>query len=281
MGMLGGPQPVDAATADRWMREWLGEGDTSRAYLAKTMQKSTGVSLTWAPEQFMAACQYVVQDARRNPFTRSTAWGRRSDLGGRLTLHGTKLVDALVRYYALLAHAHSPQQWAIELDPTQRGYLSPRFLTGFPLMSELPLDLADAIDARTVAGLARHARAFDEIPGTLSSARVWATPSAPAPAAADATSVELERRVVGEDRLTFAVSTAQLAGWTYTLWIDEAHEYTYGSEIYEALEPRLLATPGVDDVMGEDREIVHVRTTLAPDQMLDVLVAAATAPLES
>ncbi|WP_084100389.1 hypothetical protein [Demequina sp. NBRC 110051] len=263
------------------MREWLGEGDASRGYLAKTMHKSTGHTLTWAPEEFMAACHYVVQDASRNPFTRSTAWGRRSDLGNRLTLHGTKLVDALARYYASLAHAHSPQQWAIELDPTHRGYLSPRFLTGFPLMSELPLDLTQAIGARTVAGLERHARAFDEIPGTLSSARVWAPPAAPAPATVEGSSVELARQEVGADKLLFAVSTADLAGWTYTLWVDEAHEYTYGSDVYEALEPRLLATPGIDDVMGEDREIVHVRTTLPPEQMLEVLVTAATAPLES
>lgn len=274
MGMLGGPAAVDGTTADGYMREWLAEGDASRRYLAARFRASFGSTLEWTPSHFVIACDWVALEGGRNRFTRSTAWGRRSDLGARLTLHGVRCVDAMVRYYAALAHTHRPQRWTIELDPAHPGYLSPRFTQDFPLMSLLPHDLADAINDHTTAPLMRHITAFDDLPGHLSSADFLpdGTPSG------DDDSVTLARRTVGEHALEFAVMTPQLGGWTYTLWVDEGHEHVYGEEAYAALEPRLLAVDGIDAVMGEDREIVHVRTSLDPERMIEALVTAATAP---
>jgi|GEM_PF-4230279 len=280
MGMLGGPAPASAAEADRWMREWLAEGDRFRDYLGKRYRKETGRDLIWAASELPAVLEFVARDGLRNRLTRGPAWGHRSDVGEALSVHGTALLDGAFRYYASLAHLHAPQQWALQLDPASPGYVSPRFASGFGRLELLPRALARAIARQSVAGLEPFLAEFAATPGRLSEVRM-AFSDAPDPAAsllADGLdSLTLAERAVpvAGSTLVFAVQEPELEEFTYSLWVDEAYEHVCGVEAYAALEDRLAATPGVDEVMGEDRELVHVRTTLAPEAMLVALVEAA------
>ncbi len=67
-----------------------------------------------------------------------------------------------------------------------------------------------------------------------------------------------------------------MPGYTHEIWVDEAAEHTWGEAKLVAYEAKLAQQPGIDAVLGEDREIIHVNApTLTDAQVLAAARAAA------
>ena len=60
-------------------------------------------------------------------------------------------------------------------------------------------------------------------------------------------------------------------GYAFTVWLDEGLEHAIGRERFDAIESELLSVSGIRRAMHEDREILHVDTDLAEDELLELV----------
>ncbi|WP_062381800.1 hypothetical protein [Demequina pelophila] len=154
--------------ADRWFDDWLKSSPKSATYLAQQVRKATGHTLAFTPPEFRPVVDWVARDLARDRSAIRPDWAYRSEVGTRLTMHGSALIDGLLVYLGGLADAHRPLQWRLDKDQASGAYLDPTFGPDGPPIATLP----GAVAALGTGGTAWQAveevlRWFDT-PGSLS-----------------------------------------------------------------------------------------------------------------
>jgi hypothetical protein len=292
-------------------QEWLSEEPLSRAILAAEWARVYGTPYEPTAENYRAAVRLVAASLHDPRAVLPPVWVRS---GGphaeHFSAYGSRMVDGLVFHAADMLGA-TEFGWAIDVDSKSGVYGSPYVrphltqtvpglvdavnwlqegrVTFSRFENYFSLDLPDATEGDHQAPLRDdEAVALAAVRGKKSAAglrgllgrrsRIEAielpAPISPRPHVGLSTDKPTAPPTVEE--LLPGVYASDMPGYTHEIWVDEAAEHTWGEAKFVAYEAKLAQQPGIEAVLGEDREIIHVNApTLTDAQVLAAARAAA------
>jgi len=291
-------------------QEWLSEEPLSRAILAAEWERVYGTPYEPTAENYRAAVRLVAGSLHDPRAVIPPVWVRSGGPhSSRFSDYGARMVDALVFHRAELDG--SPDHgWGLDVEPRSGNYGMPYVLPhvyqtaptvvqamGWMLEERFAFSRFDlsVVESSQVLVGAQHeplrddeAVALAAVQGKKSAAglrgllgrrsRIDAielpAPISPRPHVGLSTDKPTAPPTVEE--LLPGVEASDMPGYTHEIWVDEAAEHTWGEAKFVAYEAKLAQQPGIESVLGEDREIIHVNApTLTNAQVLAAARAAA------
>jgi hypothetical protein len=281
-------------------QEWLSEGPISVALVAAVWQETYGTQYAATAANYRALVRMILpllHDRRDVP---PPVWVR---TGGpyaeAFSDYGARLVDGLVFHVAAMFGVES-HGWALDVDVRSGTYGTPyvkprRFAmptNGIRALARLAkdpnslsrLEFAFSIAPELLEGLPDDPLRDEEYPppgvrpGRAPRGGLFGRkPSVPVPTLPEpirpwppiALSSDVPEAVPTVEQLLPGLSRSDMPGCTHEIWVDEAAEHVWGPDKFAAFQDKLAKQPGIDKVVGEDREIIHVNApTLSDDEVL-------------
>lgn len=296
-------EPVPVKNVRRAVQEWLSEQPISRAIIADLWQKTYETEYASTAANYRAAVRMILPllDDRRRvapPMWVRTGGPRAQEFSD----YGARLVDGLMFHIGALYGA-TEFGWALDVDRVSVHYGDPYVL---PRRGATPANAAQVLawiragevplsrmefpfnrNTDLLEGLPDDPLRDDEYPppgvrpgkparsglfGRVVSGPVPELPEPIRPWPQIVLSSDTPEPVPSVEELLPGVLPSGMLGCTHELWVDEAAEHVWGAAKFAAFEGELAKQPGIEKVVGEDREIIHVD---APTLSDDEVVAAA------
>ncbi len=268
-------------------RLWLREEPISRAVMDAVWLADYGVPYEPTVDTYRDAVRLAMRHLWDEGDVPAPAWASEVVESGFSAI-GMRMIDA-VMFHALAMGVRGTLLWGMSDDPVDSGFgnvfLRPgrrRTVAGVPgsfarvadgriglSILEKPLRRTGLADEASGAPLSdrefnpRRARGAGNVRWLkrASGRRMWeiAIPE-PLDSAPDISVGAEADAPLTVDELLATVKPSELApAFTHQLWLDESAESEWGSERFEGYGSRLAAQDGVEDVLWEDRELIHVR----------------------
>lgn len=301
----------DSADHVQLIRDWVADAGQSRAVMETVWQATHGSAYVPSVENYRDAVRLVVSHLWDKGEVREPLWRGLSDrLSSDATPIGARLTDALAFHVAQM-YGVASLGWAVCMDPMWLVFGDPAVgklnrrtpatalttitkiakiakgsdtLSGaeFPFYvmpelreeapgpelsdSELDIDAIRKAHGTRKAGLFKREDIAWDVPAVEPSAeRVKVAPFWP----------EAKKLTIAQ-LLPGVIPSTLAPDYTHELWLDEAAEYQWGTERFNAFEATLARQPGIERSFHEDREIIHVDApTLTGDHVLEAARSAA------